>query len=601
MGRTAVSPRLPSLRNAAAEARRVFARFPLVLAAAVACAVLGSWLVAAPASKWLTPAFAATTLALPMFIAVALTVERAQVPRASFVLHGAVTAVLIAFAQAWPHWSEAVQLRRYAQLSLAAHLLVAFLPYLRRGEPHGFWQYNRVLFLRFLTAALFSGVLYLGLTIALMALDPLFKIKVAASVHLRLWIWISFVFNTWFFLGGLPRDLSELEQRRDYPALLKVFAQFILIPLVAVYLAILTTYLGRILITGQWPKGWIGWLVSCVAATGILSLLLVHPIREREENRWVSTYARWFYIALLPSIGMLLAAIWQRVAQYGITEDRYFLLVLALWLSAIAVTFIARRNADIRWIPMTLCALALATMFGPWSAYDVSLRSQLARVRRILSQHGMFENGVARPASGPVPFEARKDLGGVLTYLIGTHGTAAARRALGAASAPVDTSGVAERHGKDQRLAAAAMHALNVDYVSPWQGSSSYFTYNAERPPVDITDVEGARHHVHLVGQFPIRFTVEDRAWELRLSGKPQALQLTRAGEVALTLAADSLVDRARRSPGYPSGPPLRVTVENAMARTTLVIRSYHGRIESDQPTLDSFEGDLYIGPGGAR
>ena len=42
---------------------------------------------------------------------------------------------------------------------------------------------------------------------------------------------------------------------------------------------------------------------------GCLALLLVHPIRERDDARWVDTYARWFYVVLLPSIAMLLMAV----------------------------------------------------------------------------------------------------------------------------------------------------------------------------------------------------------------------------------------------------------------------------------------------------
>ena len=85
------------------------------------------------------------------------------------------------------------------------------------------------------------------------------------------------------------------------------------------------------------PSGWIGYLVSSVAALGILSLLLVHPIKERKENGWIRTYGRWFYLALVPSIVMLLLAIWQRIAQYGITEKRYFLIVLSLWLAGMRI------------------------------------------------------------------------------------------------------------------------------------------------------------------------------------------------------------------------------------------------------------------------
>ena len=103
--------------------------------------------------------------------------------------------------------------------------------------------------------ALYSAVLFAGIAAALAAIDNLLNIQVAGHAYSRLWIVIAFVFNTWFFLGGVPQDLNELEQRRDYPRGLKVFSQFILIPLVAVYATILMVYFARILISGQWPTG----------------------------------------------------------------------------------------------------------------------------------------------------------------------------------------------------------------------------------------------------------------------------------------------------------------------------------------------------------
>jgi hypothetical protein len=313
---------MPSIRAAAVDARRVAYRFPMVLVSGVVAATVGSIIIHSSdsVSEPLLAAWVSAALGLALFTALAVFSERVGSRRLGVVLAVVGALALVAFGFAWYHWSDPIRFRRYAQVSIGLHLMVAFLPYLRFGESNGFWQYNRSLFLRFLTAALYSSVLYVGLAVALLAIDKLFHVKISGTVYGRLWLWIAFVFNTWFFLGGVPEDLPALEHRREYPRALKVFSQFILIPLVVIYLGILTAYLVRILITGQWPSGWIGYLVSSVAAVGILSLLLVHPIREAPENRWVGTYTRWFYVAMLPAIGMLLVAIWKRVSQYGGTE-----------------------------------------------------------------------------------------------------------------------------------------------------------------------------------------------------------------------------------------------------------------------------------------
>src|SRR5439155_22978364 len=236
-------------------------------------------------------------------------------------------------------WADRLAGLRFYQLLVAGHLLVAVAPYAGAGRLEGFWQYNRFLFLRYLLASLYSFVLWVGLAVALGALNQLFGLKVPGEAYGHLAAVLAFAFHPWFFLAGLPRDYAALDQLDDYPIGLKVFPQFVLMPLVVAYLAILTAYLGKVIITRTWPSGWIGYLVSCVSSAGVLALLLVHPIRQRADSRWVDAYGRWWFVALVPSLVMLLLATGKRVGQYGITEPRYFLLTLALWLLGLSLLY----------------------------------------------------------------------------------------------------------------------------------------------------------------------------------------------------------------------------------------------------------------------
>lgn len=126
-----------------------------------------------------------------------------------------------------------------------------------------FWQFNRILFLGYLLAALYAVVLWVGLAIALLAIDKLLGVDVPSRTYPHLLVLLAFVFHPWFFLSRVPEDHRALDQETSYPLGLKVFTQFVLIPLVAVYLVILTVYLGRVLVTRTWPSGWIGWCRAC--------------------------------------------------------------------------------------------------------------------------------------------------------------------------------------------------------------------------------------------------------------------------------------------------------------------------------------------------
>jgi hypothetical protein len=91
----------------------------------------------------------------------------------------------------------------------------------------------------------------------------------------------------------------------------------------------------------------------------MLALLLVHPLRNRPGHRWIQLYSRSFYAGLFPLIVLLLMAIWRRLSEYGLTEDRYFLLVLTLWMTGIASYFSFGRHPIIKAIPLSLALLAV--------------------------------------------------------------------------------------------------------------------------------------------------------------------------------------------------------------------------------------------------
>ncbi|NVO84314.1 DUF4153 domain-containing protein [Hymenobacter terrestris] len=366
----------------------------------------------------------AAGLGLPLTLALALTAERYSW-RPGMLMAGQLWALALlglwyALAPAEPNIVWALRL---VLLLLAAHLAVAAGPYLAelRGtaDTPGFWRYNKTLFLRILTAGLYSGVLFGGCALALLAIDNLFGVELDGRWYGYLFVGLATVFNTWFFLAGVPISFAALEQPTPYPKGLKVFTQFVLLPLVVLYFAILYAYLGRILLTWILPQGWVSVLVLALAVAGIFALLLIHPIREAVENAWISTFARWFYRALFPLLGLLAVAIGTRISEYGITEERYFVLLLAGWLLGMATYFLWRRGQGIIWIPASLGLLALLAAGGPWGAFAVAERSQLGQLREISQQFNLLQNGhldSAAQRQPNLPFKARQRLSSVFDF-----------------------------------------------------------------------------------------------------------------------------------------------------------------------------------------
>jgi hypothetical protein len=304
---------------------------------------------------------------------------------------------------------------------LALHWLIAFLPYAAPGDgTMGFWDYNRKLFLRALQTALYTLVLYAGIALALLALENLFGFDFVHA-YLVTWLWIVGVFNPIFYLAGFPGIYAQTGTINDYPRGLKVFTQYVLLPLVTIYLAILYAYLLKIIFTAHWPSGWVAYLVLCFSVAGILALLLIWPLRDEEGNRWIRSYSRIFYLALMPLIVLLWVAIAKRMGSYGITEERYYVVLLAAWLSGTACYFVFSPKKDIRLIPASLCALALLSLWGPWSARNLSLANQMGRMKALLEKDGLFVGGKIVPATRQLPLADRKELSSLADYITTMH------------------------------------------------------------------------------------------------------------------------------------------------------------------------------------
>ena len=594
--------RLPSIEQLVVAGRRSAGRFPLVLLSAAVAAAVGAALPDSSFEDTLVGILYVASLGIPFFLAVDLVAERrGPADLRVWLARAVVIALLVAVYFGRLAWSDPVEMLRYVQLSVAAHLLVAVAPYLRVREWNGFWQYNRSLLLRFLIAAVFSLVLYVGLTIALLAVDNLLGVDVDGETYFRLWCVIAFLFNTWFFISGVPADLEGLDRETDYPPALKVLGQYILSPLVTIYLLILTAYLGRIIVTRVWPSGWIGYLVSSVAAAGILSLLLLYPVEEREENRWVRTYARWFYFGLIPANIMLLLAIWKRIQQYAITEPRYFLVILSLWLGGISLFYAFTRSRNIKIIPSTLALLAVVTFIGPWSAYDVSRRSQTARLEGLLERNGMLVDGSLRPPTAEVTFDDQREIGAVLRYLAANHGTASIEPWFPEGRlAEVDTiaggTGPGERWEADER-AALITTELGIDYVGSWSpGEGQDFSFFVEQggPALSIAGFDYVLRDRSAVGdtvrieESQLGFVYdEDRLAIVMLRDDAELLS------VPLTPLIEGAIEYTRSQASKGPLPANLLTVEGEVegARLAVSVTAIAGFIEEAGDGADGEEG----------
>lgn len=276
---------------------------------------------------------------------------------------------------------------------LLSHLLVSFVPFLDNNKELNFWQYNKNLFVNIFLTAIFTGVLAGGVQLAVLAVDKLFDFDFNDKLYADLFFFFAIFGSCFIFLLFNEKGLGYLEKDGKYPVILKFFTQFILIPLLFIYVIILYFYSFKILINWQLPRGWVSYLVLAYSIVGILALLLVHPLKENNTKSWVKIFSKVFYFTIIPLIILLFTAIFTRILEYGYTEPRYFVLLLALWLLSIVIYFIFKKNSSIKFIPISLFAFGVFALIFPYlNAFSVSKRSQKSELLKLLNEKQLLSN-----------------------------------------------------------------------------------------------------------------------------------------------------------------------------------------------------------------
>ena len=269
---------------------------------------------------------------------------------------------------------------------------MAFLPYFNSKQENGFWNYNKGLFIRFATVYLYALVLYAGLAFSLYSLELLFDIDLHYELFGELWIFISVLFSSWFFVSGIPENLDDLEKELEYPKGLKTFGQYILLPLVLLYCVILFAYGAKIVLVWDWPKGMVTYMISAYSVLGILTFLLLYPWGKVEGTAWVKKFSKLFYILMLPLVVLLFLAVSIRISEYGITINRYLVVVMGIWLAMVSLYFSVGKT-NIKFVPTSLAAILIVMMIGPWGMFSISEKSQSDRLIELLEKNDLLVDG----------------------------------------------------------------------------------------------------------------------------------------------------------------------------------------------------------------
>ena len=200
---------------------------------------------------------------------------------------------------------------------------------------------------------------------------------------------------------------------------LRIVVDYILSPALIIYAAILYLYIIRIILRGELPNGGVAYMVASFMTVA----LICHLLRLQVEKR----HFEWFYkafpvIAIAPII-LLWIGIFRRVGEYGMTEPRFYLIILAALITLFTAFLVKDKTRNFQLMTLILAATAFLFTFIPGiRAKDFGIRSQKARLEKALPlvlQDGKFPETLDYKAIGADPNlkEAWLTVDGAYSYL----------------------------------------------------------------------------------------------------------------------------------------------------------------------------------------
>ena len=267
-------------------------------------------------------------------------------------------------------------------------ILFVLIPILNRENKEKYLQSE---FSDFVITYIFAAVLFVGIAIVLTTISYLF-FSSNNDFFFRLttysfWF-IAEVFGASLFLSLLKKTDDDLENYK-FPSIFNLLIKFVIIPLIVIYTGILYIYMAKAVISMQLPKGLISHLVLWYTAFSVIIIILITPFTQKDK--FLGNFKKYFPYFSIPLIFASLFALFQRIYQYGITEKRYYVLILIFWLLFCVILFIRKMN--ITGIFISLIACVVIAVYTPFSAKSVSNFSQKERLKRMLVKYGALKDG----------------------------------------------------------------------------------------------------------------------------------------------------------------------------------------------------------------
>ncbi len=356
--------------------------------------------------------------------------------------------------------------------------LLSFLYIPRIGRKNNYEYHLMDIWSSFALTFVYSFVLYFGIAAIFFTIDQLFDVNIKGELYYYMFLIVSLIFAVSLFLSKLPYTEEEYH-RVEYTKSLKILLIYIVIPLITVYTAILYVYFGKILLTREWPRGLVSHLVLWYSTLSVGVIFLITPILD--ENKVAKLFKVLFPKIILPVLIMMFMSIYQRIAQYGVTENRYYVVALGLWVFGIMLYFSFKKPLRNIIIPISLSLVILNSAYGPLSSFAISKYSQNKRFESILIKNNMLSNGKI-VKNKEIPLEDKREISNIISYFNQSH--------------ELRDIKVLPKDFDLDKMETVMGFKYEPYYSHPYE-ENRYFYYGTQNAE-DVVDIKGYDYYIHM-------------------------------------------------------------------------------------------------------
>lgn len=398
-------------------------RFPLtVLSAFITTMILmivvnNNTLFSDQQSKILIELALTTSLAFPLFLSSKLIFERFSKVN-KVLIYFLICLFLLFYHLLIFKEFELVSISRFIALSISFYLLALLIHYFYKRKNYEL--YIAHIFSKFFVTIVYTIVIFIGLATILFTIDKLFELSLAKELYISSWLLAAGIFAPVFMLAGIPCLEREFDLT-NYSSVLKILLLYIIMPLITVYSLILYLYFIKIIKTQVWPESIVGQLVFWYSMLSFLVIFFIQPFKK--ENKWVNKFILIMPKIILPLLIMMFLALSIRINDYGITENRYYVLLLGIWIFLVMLYYNFSQKQRNTLVVFSLAIISILAVFGPWSGFSLAIKSQNQRFENILRENKLLENN--KIVKKAIPTEAKKEINAIIKYFSDNYSLAA--------------------------------------------------------------------------------------------------------------------------------------------------------------------------------